>query len=105
MDISTILTIVLGLVFSVIGWLLTNKDKKQEDEIKLLFKKHDEDEKELTNLRIKIAENHYQKPELDAKFADINNTLKEGFAQLDKSIKEMSKSFNDHVIGHHRDEQ
>jgi len=106
MDSSAIISIVLGLVFSVIGWLLSNKDKKQEDEIKLLFKKRDEDAKELTDLRIKIAEQHYQKPELDTKFSDINATLKSGFTQLDSGIKEMSKSFMSHITEHgHKDSQ
>ena len=91
---------VMTLVFGVLGWLLSNKDAKQADELKLLFKKHDEDVAELTNLRIKIAEQHYQKPELDAKFNDINATLKSGFLGLEASIKEMAKSFMSHVQDH-----
>jgi len=105
-DSHVIVTIVIGLVFSIIGWLLSNKDAKQAEEIKLLFKKHEDDVTELTNLRIKIAEQHYQKPELDAKFSDINKTLEKGFAGLEASIKEMSKSFLTHVSEHnHKDGQ
>jgi hypothetical protein len=106
MDIQSLLLVGLTAVFGIIGWLLSNKDAKQAEEIKLLFKKHDDDSKELMELRIKIAEQHYQKPELDAKFSDINATLKTGFAGLEASIKEMSKSFLSHVSDHnHKDGQ
>ena len=102
MEMNSIVLIVITLVFGVLGWLLSNKDAKQADELKLLFKKHDEDVAELTSLRIKIAEQHYQKPELDAKFNDINATLKSGFSGLEVSIREMAKSFMSHVQDHNQ---
>jgi len=93
-------------VFAVIGYLLSMKDKKQEDEItslkevcRVLFTKHDLDAAALVDLQIKIAEQHYPKSELDAKFGQIEATLKSGFSELNASMKEMSKAFMEHLQG------
>lgn len=104
MDTQQMLIAALGAIFTIVGYLLSQRDAKQAKEIELLFKKHDDDAAQLIDLRIKIAENHYQKNELDAKFSDINKTLKEGFTQLDGSIKKLGESFVAHVTEHGRKE-
>lgn len=38
MDSSTLITIAIGLIFGVIGWLLSNKDARQEKDITELKK-------------------------------------------------------------------
>ena len=84
-----------GVVASIVGYLLAQKDKQQEEEIngikgdiKTLFNKHDIDAEALQDLRVQIAAKHYERPELDAKFDKLENTVKEGFlslgARLDK---------------------
>ncbi len=78
-----------GLVASIVGYLLANKDKQQGDEINeikghitTLFTKHDLDADALQNLRVQIAAKHYERPELDAKFDKLENTVKDGFNAL-----------------------
>lgn len=46
---------VIGVVFGLIGWLLSNKDKKQEEEIVELFRLHKEDSTRLQSLELDIA--------------------------------------------------
>lgn len=83
----------LGIVFSVIGYLLHQKDVAQQEEIKtinasiqLLFKKHDEDVAVLQQFRLEIAEGHYKKYELDARFDRLEASFKEGFSQLSEKF-------------------
>ena len=84
-----------GIVASIVGYLLANKDKQQGEEIneikghiQTLFNKHDVDADALQNLRVQIAAKHYERPELDAKFDKLETTVKDGFtaigARLDK---------------------
>lgn len=98
---TAIALLILGIVFSVIGWLLSNKDKKQGEEITKLFALHDEDSKELMQLRLEIARNHYPKSELDVRFAQLDATIKEGFKDLGTDIKEMTKALHDHLKERH----
>lgn len=117
-----ILSIIIAAVFSVIGWLLSNKDKKQGDEIAELRKQHVADvselrakhEKEndelfklyhkvkddLAEFKQKIAENHYPKHELDQRFSQLNETIHEGFNGLSIDIKELVREMNDHLREH-----
>jgi len=84
-----------GIVASIVGYLLAQKDKQQGEEIneikahiQTLFNKHDVDADALQNLRVQIAAKHYERPELDAKFDKLETTVKDGFtaigARLDK---------------------
>lgn len=98
---TAIAVFVLGIIFSVIGWLLSNKDKKQGEEIAKLFVLHDDDSKELMRLQLEIARNHYPKSELDVRFAQLDATIKEGFKDLGSDIKEMTKALHDHLKEHH----
>lgn len=92
---------ITGTIFSVIGWLLSNKDKKQGEEITKLFALHEADSRELMQLRLEIARNHYPKSELDVRFAQLDATIKEGFKDLGTDIKEMTKALHDHLKEHH----
>jgi len=74
--------VVLGGVFSVMFWLLKSKDASQGDQIRTLFDKHDADAARLHDLEIKIAANHYVKPELDNKFDKLEGAFTSGIAQL-----------------------
>ena len=69
-------------VFSVLWWLLRQKDAAQAEQIKLLFLKHDEDAEKLAALSLKIAEMYYVKPELDVKFVHLENSIREGMREL-----------------------
>lgn len=89
----TVSIFVLGGIFSVVWFLLRQKDAHQEEQIKLLFKKHDEDADALNALRIQIAENHYHKAELDYRFAQLNDTFRDVGARLEKKFDALQDSF------------
>ena len=86
-------------VFMVGGFFLNLKDKSQEREIKalereitekqkpidLLFKKHDDDSRELQELKIKIAGTLYTKEELNERF----NRLEESIASLTSNVNNL----------------
>ena len=80
---------VLGGVFSVLWWLLRQKDEKQAQDIeklaeliKDLYAKHQEDERALYDLRIKIAENHPPKQEIEKMISDMKEHFDQRFDQL-----------------------
>ena len=75
----------------VLWWLLRNKDARQEDAIKLLFEKHDEDVRRLDSFQLEIARQHYIKPELDAKFDKLESAVKEGMDSLGKKFDRLSE--------------
>lgn len=93
--------ILLGVVFGAMGWLLSSKDKKQGDDIDTLYSLCHAQQKELSEHKLKIAENHYPKHELDQRFQQLNITLAEGFRGLSSDVKEMTKMMHDHLREHH----
>ena len=100
LDSHEIVILVLTILFGVIGFLLSQKDAKQADEIKILFKKHDEDSEALAQLRLQIAGNHYERSELDRKFDKLDATIKEGFVTLGQDLREMTKMLTTHLTNH-----
>ena len=81
MDSSFVLLTVEG-VFAVLWWLLRQKDAAQQKSIEILFKKHDDDARELQELKLQIAEGHYKKGELDAKFDRLESAFRDGLRDL-----------------------
>lgn len=84
------LLVITGL-FSVIAWLLQSKDAAQAASIKLLFEKHDLDAAALQDLRVQIAARHYERPELDAKFEKLDNTVRDGFKDLSVRVDRLTE--------------
>ena len=80
---------VMSLLFGVIGYLLSQKDAAQSRQIKDLYDKHTSDEKELTNLKLVVAGEHYRKPEVDSLFAMLRSELREGFQRVETAIHEL----------------
>lgn len=72
----------LAALIAVVGYLLRQKDEEQAKSIALLFKKHDEDSERLNRFELRIAQEHYIKPELDNKFEKLENAFKHGFETL-----------------------
>lgn len=75
---------VLGVLFTVIAYLLKQKDGQQADQIKSLFEKHDKDAADLADLKLKMAETHYTKSEL-------NDVLGRIEAKVDKVMDALLK--------------
>lgn len=82
----------LGVVFSVIGYLLRKKDEEQARQIALLFSKHDADALALQELRVQLAREHYQKSELDARFDKLEAAFRAGFSDLGVKFDRLSEA-------------
>jgi hypothetical protein len=81
---------VLSGIFTVLWWLLRQKDERQEEAIKLLFTKHDSNEKKIDAFQLEVAKMHYVKPELDAKFDRLEVSIKEGMHELGTKFDKLS---------------
>jgi len=92
---------ILGVLLTVIGYFLSQKDAKQEELIKDLYRKHEADERELTHLRIQIADGYHKKPEIDSKIEKLEKSIIEGFKHLgerfDSRFDLMAKALTEHI--------
>ena len=96
------LTLALALmtgVFALIGWLLKDKDAKQEgvltshkEQIELLFTKHDVDAKDLQEMRVMLAQEHYRKPELDSKFDRLDKSITDGLNAISVKVDKLTEA-------------
>jgi hypothetical protein len=82
LPITEIVLFIVGAVFTLISFLLRQRDEKQEEQIKLLFTKHDDDAAKLEKLELEIAKQHYIRPELDAKFDKLEGSIVDGLDKL-----------------------
>lgn len=92
-----VVTMVITGVGTVVWYLLRQKDEQQADAIKLLFKKHDEDAKELESLKLQIASQHYVKGELDAKFDKLEHAFRDGFSALGAKFDKLGEVLMQHI--------
>jgi hypothetical protein len=96
LTVEIVLFLISG-VFTVLWYLLTQKDAKQAKEIDLLFKKHDEDAHALHELRVQIAEGHYKKSELDYKFDRLELAITNSFITLGSKFDKLSDVLVAHI--------
>ncbi len=92
-----ILSFIITVGGGIVWYLLKQKDGHQEEQIKLLFAKHDEDAKALQDLRIQIAEGHYKKTELDMKFDRLEFAFKSGFDVMGIKFDKLSDALMKHI--------
>lgn len=88
-----------SMLIGLVGWLLSNKDAKQAEEIAILFKKHDDDAAALAALRIEIAKEHYLKHELDSRFQSLEQAIKESSHTLGLKFDHLAETLVAHLIG------
>lgn len=81
-----------GAVGSVLWYLLRQKDAKQQDEITMLWKKHDEDSDRLTDLSLEIAKKHYERTELDGKFDRLDSSIRDGLKDLGNKFDRLAEA-------------
>ena len=84
---------VAGIIFSVIGYLLRKKDEEQGKDIDHLSSKVDGNIASLQDLRLRIAQDHYHKGELDARFLRLEATFQKGFDDLGHKFDKLSDTF------------
>jgi hypothetical protein len=109
----------IGVLVAVIGWLLAKRDDKRAEEIKEnaaamakhrtetqetfgeIFRLRSHDAQTLSDYKLKIAENHYPKTELDSRFNQLNSTMEKGFGSLGEDIRAMTRALTDHITKDH----
>jgi len=116
---SYALTGIIAAMVVVLWWLIREKDRKREEDLreqreaheirlkeqkdafdakfaaqdvflKKLFDLHEIDSKELFELRLSIPENHYRKGELDVRFDKMEQTNEKWFTKLFDRIESLS---------------
>ena len=108
MDNHEIMQYVITAVFIVVWFLLRQKDAKQQkefDEYKIsqatlvnkLFELHDRDAKELQELKLQIAANHYEAKTIDIKFEKLETTFKDGFRELGAKFDKFFTMYTEHL--------
>lgn len=99
----------VSLLFGVIGYLLSQKDKRQGEEIaeikatcradiENLYRLHHADHEKLSEYKLLVAQNHYTQPQIDFKFQQLDNTMREGFRILSADLKEMTRTLTEHMM-------
>lgn len=92
------------LLVAIIGYQLRKKDAEQSKALELLFKLHDKDAARLNDFELRIAQNHYIKPELDSKFNEMKTTIKESMDTLGSKFDKLSDILISHMLNE-RDKQ
>lgn len=90
---------IFGAIFTVLWYLLRQKDAAQEEAIKKLFQLHDSNAIGLSDLRLQIAQGHYNKDELNVKFDKLDNSFKDGFKQLGDKLEEFNRTLIQYIHG------
>jgi len=87
----------LAACSTVLWWLLRNKDAQQQKAIEgilksidLLFLKHDQDVKALSNLELQVAGEHYKRGELDMRFAKLEDTFRQEMRDLGNKVETLT---------------
>ena len=110
----------VATTLGIVGWLLKHEvaqnekqmltqkrehDKQlhdQQEQIKLLFEKHDADVNRLVDLELNLAKNHSPKQELDVRFDKLEKTLSHAFDSLGSKFDKLSSLLSDHIIDEDR---
>jgi biopolymer transport protein ExbB/TolQ len=88
---------VMGGIFTVLWYLLQNKDAAQERELAQLWIKHDEDAKSLAELKLSIAEGYSKKHELEARFQKLEESMHQGFKEMSSKLDNISNTMLTHL--------
>lgn len=101
LNLDWIIPLLVTGIFTVLWFLIRGKFKDQDDTNKTLFIKHDNDVKELQELRLMIAARHYEKSELDIKFDKLERTMADGFNSIGNKFDHLSDVLIKHISLEH----
>lgn len=85
------------LMVGIIGFFLRQKDEAQAKQISTLWAKHDEDAMALSELKERIAREHYVKAELDARFQRLEDAFRTGFNELGGKLDKLTDVMVQHL--------
>lgn len=91
--------LVITSLFAVFGYLLRQKDMKQEEQIKGLQEDHVKDSERLRVLELKLAEEYHKKDELNGIVNSLRQSFRDGIAEVTARLDKMQEMMMDHVIG------
>jgi hypothetical protein len=98
LDLADLALAAIGLLISVLAYLLKRKDEEQAVLIKDLYDKHHADADRLHQVELKIAADHYVKAELDHKFDKVERALIQGFESLGNKFDALSIHLTAHIM-------
>lgn len=84
--INKALLLAIAGVFTILWYLLRQKDAQQQARIDLLFQKHDADVTALVEFKLQVAKEYYPKPELDHELERLEAALREGLGEVSKKM-------------------
>lgn len=76
----------MGAIFTIIGYLLAQKDSRQSEQIKDLYDKCAANAKNSQNLELQLARDHYPKAEVQALLENFKNYLNERFDRIEQAV-------------------
>ena len=81
---------VIGIIISIVGYLLAAKDSAQEKQISELWDKHNEDADRLNMLTSRVDREYYVKHELDMRFDKLEAAFARAAAEVGAKIDKLS---------------
>lgn len=88
---------IVAMLLAVLWFFLRQRDERQQRSIDILFKRRDEDAKELQDLKLHLAKTHYDKSELDTKFEKLETAITDGMRDLSSKFDRLSEILVSHV--------
>lgn len=94
---------IMTMLIAALAYFLRQKDEKQgkdieqlsskiDQQVELLWQKHDADAQDLSELRLHIASQHYVKTELDNRFDKMELAFKHGFHELGDKLDKLTNA-------------
>lgn len=80
------ISIAVGIVFAVVGYLLAQKDARQAEHIKDLYEKHSTDAQKLFDLELQVAKNHPDRDAIKDMFTNFMTQMNERFDRLEQAV-------------------
>lgn len=83
---TEVILFIVGGVFSVLWFLLRQKDAAQADQIKDLYRKHDDDSSKLSTLELKLAHEYHSKHDMKDVLENLKLFFNERFDRMEEAI-------------------
>lgn len=83
---AAIISGLMVIISSGVGYLLVRKDSAQEEQIKELFRKHEDDAGKLNILELKLAHEYHSKTDLKDVLENLKMFFNERFDRMEDAI-------------------
>ena len=93
-DLHDLISLGVAGAVGLLWYLIKQKDDKTSKAIELLWLKHEEDAKALTELRMTVVADHYKKIELDQKFGKVESAIISAAERAERSSDLLADKFD-----------